>query len=790
MQKRAECIHNICNVAKNKIVGKDMKIAKVLLTNLLAVTLGVLAFFGVGLFANQNSTAKADETSDSITINIEYNIISTSDTVFVKYGDQSNDVSFDKNNKTLSNVFDQNGNAPYSVNATSTSSATDPNIVPSTDGSGNAKITTQVTLDNVNNTNFSLLGLYVGGTLIDGSVGWLYESGYSDSVITLTSLTDQKITYDIAKNYSQGNVLRVYCIVNPYLIKLYPGSEGGFQEGEGSTLVTDAKQVYVPYLKIMTFETPKPNNDRVYKFDGYFTDTGVRVTDNSGTTLTGWQLKSISLYAHYIEVMNITYTFELNGTQYTGKLQFDKSSSVDRATLESEVKNNDLEGGTKFPTDKNFYDWYTDSEMTTLQTFPLSGKDYTLYLKLAELTYNITFYVNPGCFWDGVTTARTYTIDFNSTLSQGLNKLRQEASNEGCTGAFATRAGYALEANGNGWSTTEDGSKPISTSAKIREDTAVYAIWFKQQYTIYFFTDGDKIPADQKVDYDTNLYEKFNKNPTYYTPTNTGNNFIGWAVSTSDTKNSYNLSSRPTSNIITLEDGTVLTMLDQDFTMPDHSIKLYGVWIQAYTVKFSLNKGSINPEPAELNIKEGSVVLTIENGETLLEALTRMGIADFFTNDKYKPSLENCVFQNWCYYADGNYGNQSAGNIYILDERTLNMDVEELLAHNIDLTKDSTVAAVYTFDKDVSTYTTAPSDTTSVIFAVVLVVISIALLVMLIISHKNNATIEINDKAIDAYKRIYGEDAPLPTFESTKPPFEQTDEVPRKSKDGDNKQDA
>ena len=100
-----------------------MKIAKVLLTNLLAVTLGVLAFFGVGLFANQNSTAKADETSDSITINIEYNIISTSDTVFVKYGDQSNDVSFDKNNKTLSNVFDQNGNAPYSVNATSTSSA-------------------------------------------------------------------------------------------------------------------------------------------------------------------------------------------------------------------------------------------------------------------------------------------------------------------------------------------------------------------------------------------------------------------------------------------------------------------------------------------------------------------------------------------------------------------------------------------------------------------------------------------------------------------------------------------
>ena len=173
-----------------------------------------------------------------------------------------------------------------------------------------------------------------------------------------------------------------------------------------------------------------------------------------------------------------------------------------------------------------------------------------------------------------------------------------------------------------------------------------------------------------------------------------------------------------------------------------------------------------------------TINITIENGETLGQALIRQEIADFFTNPKYQPVLSSCKFVGWYYYVDGDFSNNQVGNSTQLDGSLSALNVNELKNRNIDVTKDSTIAAKFSFDTNATTYTTPPEETANTFFAIVLMVISVILLVMLIMSHRNSSKIEINDKAIDAYKEIYGEDAPLPTFESTRPPFEIEDDAP------------
>lgn len=793
--------HNIFYVVKNKIVGKDMKTSKLLSINLLVIAFVVLAFWGFAISPHQNTTARADD-SMPITVKLEYNIISTSDTVYVK-NQQDNttfvDVVLDKTNRTLSNALDESGNTVSQVSATVT---TNNNIIPTTDQYGTTQASTLITLNDTDNTNFSLSNLYINNMIIDSSVGWLYETNVGDT-ITLSSIPIiqksngdreyNQLTYNfVTTNFTEDTTdsrtytLRIYCIVNPYVVNLFSGSLGTFQQDEtGNVSGVEQIQVNVPYLQNMTFSVPTPTNNKEYKFEGFYTTDNTKVTNEAGVVVNednspiGWKLGSISLYAHYVEVINITYYFNYNNEECEGTLQFEKSDNIDKSTLEQAVKNNKLIVGNStnsyaFPTDKNIAKWYTDEAMTTLQTFPLSGQDYTLYIQLAELQYNIVFDVSPGEFWDN-TTAKTYTVDFGSTVASALSTLRSEVSLAGVsTTAFATRTGYQLGSNGQAWALNQDSTSRISLNNTIIEnDLTIYVIWEKCKYTVNFMTDGSISSPSATVDYQTNLTDFLDSNSTKYTPTNTGFNFIGWAFSTSDSQNSYYLNSRPTTNTVSVN-GATLTMLSSDDTMPNQNIRLYGVWIQAYTVKFALNKGSLSND--NLTIKDSCIIFTIENGETLNKAITRMGISDFFTSEQYKPKLENCKFAYWCYYADGDYGNNDPTNTYALTDKVLDMNVSELLAHNIDITKDATIAARYNFDTSVSTYTTAPSDTTNIIFAVILVIISITLLVLLIITHKNNSTIEINDKAIDAYKHKYGEDAPLPTFEATKPPFEQSED--------------
>jgi len=759
---------------------------------LVCILLFCAGLFMVGTTKNEEQ-AKAD---DNYIIN--YYGISTSSQVFSAYDDDYKKLILDKNTNKVS-VINSDGTAyPNQQNQIIANCFPGIDITPTADSNGTTSVPAVFSGELI-----PLNSTFVNGKIVDNSnngesnPGWFYESDYGEQ-ITLTSLVATFGINALPADFVTGNYspttnaetkeINLYCIINPSQITLRSGALGNFGfEGEPSSetkISNSPAQIMYSDVK-EDFLVPTPDNSSLWRFDGYFTEEigGMRVTDRYGNmrngdmATTGWIYNISSIYAHYVQVFNVTYYYTLNNKTYHGATQFDTSKTINERTLNETVYADTAYSSTNapltFPTDKVVANWYTDPELTQLASFPLSQVDTTLYARLANSTYNIIFNANGGEFTNDRGTTIPYTLEYGKTLSDAILRLTTEL---GSNVPVATRTGY--ECNNRNWAISPESTTPLSrTTQFMTQDREVYLIWTVKTYRIEYHTDGTVSRTTENANYNQDLWNTVSR----LTPTRTGYNFICWAYSTNTDATSYTLTSRPTSKTMDFNTTTTLTFIRDEADeadrelMPDGNINLYGVWIQAYTIKFALNQGeiyNINETPLVLGSDKRSIAITIENGETLGEALARQDIADFFTNTKYQPQLNSCFFQGWYYYKDRDYANTKDNNITPIDESLLSMKVTDLQDRNIDITKDGVIAAKYNYNKDTVTYTTPPEDSINTFFAVILMVISIILLVMLIVTHRGSSRIEINDKAIDAYREIYGEDAPLPTFESTKPPFD------------------
>ena len=797
-----------------------MKLTKIFFHSFWIVGFLALMFCGILLSVPaKNNVAKADDE-----VPIIFHALSTNETMFGAkdngegWGDYV-DLIFDKTGSTytLSGGYSEDPSVKlYDIVVTDTT-----NLGNYLGGDYPTKFVDGKML-NANNEEVTITDLTVNGISVGPQTGWFYEASNVSSVITLTSLW-KEFDGNLPSNFIATGEIHLYCIFNPFSVTLNSGELGKFYSG--TTTITPT--ILIPYLSQQTIAAaPKPNDESKYRFDGYFTQEnggGERITNQYGGLEQPWTRNLSNIYAHYVEIFHITYHYHYSNKYYTGMITYDKfkdgvtnTIATDAFTLSVTNGSHQAkpEGGSaeNFPTDKvvagwfskdgyidenNEGDWGTKINSFNPTSLPSGQNTFEVWARLAETAYWLTFDANGGTFWDGETT-KQFLCDYNSTLASALTKLETDAGGND----LATRVGYNF--NKNEWVATQDGTFVLSiNSTRITDTTTVYLKWTAKPCRITYMTNGTfALPGllkdsnnnlYQDVPYGTNLYEYLDPNSSYITNPKDGNklenpgyNFIGWAFANADMQNGFELTRRPTGTTAEAN-GVQLTFVQPTDTMPVEGIIVHSVWIKSYTIRLRLNQGTLDSSvTSNLKVEDKkTIILTIENNETFGKALERMGVEDFLTADVYKPALTNCTFVGWCYYKDGNITNNADDNTVIIDNKYLNMDIETLAAHNIDLTTDATVAAKYKYNTTDPFYTKAPSDTTSVIFAIILMIISIALLVMLILNHKNNGIIEINDKAIEAYKNIYGEDAPLPTFEATKPPFEVNDDIPTKNNNND-----
>ncbi len=785
-----------------------MKLAKIFLNGILCVVLSGLFLLGFGLINfNPNTTSKAEEPSS---VNIRYWAISTNSDIYAGRDSDNNgdedafaDVAFNPDTKKATGFTLDGGMQNVDANIFA--------VTPTKNEDGSMAISTIF-----EGVDFELSGYYVNGRLIDKKVGWLYDSNPSGTGndFSLTSLYNtfgsNILPADFLTNpahYSpksiDNNEIDLYCIINPFVVSLYPDNPenleplGGFESEDPLTpgVIDGNISVYttnVGYKEVKhDFKAPKPYEPQKYRFDGYYTDpvAGDRITNRYGDmsggiySESGWVLGNAELYARYVRVYNVTYYYTYNNAIFKGDLQFEISSNttkdeLDLAVVHNSAINQSTNTASPFPTDKVIAEWFTNESLENAQSFPLTAQNITIYAKLAETHYDITFDANGGRFIDaGNSTQKTYTMEYGQSLGDAITKLTNEL---GASTAVANRTGY--NCNNRNWAAEKNTTQALSAAyTYIKDNMVVYLIWYQKEYTIEYHTDGTiSKTKESNVHYGDKLYDIVKK----VTPVRTGYNFIGWAYSTSSSVPSYTLDSRPNSKVFNYSTSITLTFINDEVNdadieyMPDNNIHLYGVWIQAYTIRFSLNQGyPIKVENTPLVFNNNNIIITVENGENLGQALNRQQIGDFFTNANYFPTLPNCSFEGWYYYTDGNFTNNAITNAYQLTSALLSMNIQQLQDINIDLTKDGVVAAKYSYNKESDPYyTTAPEETANTVFAIILMIISVVLLVMLVLSHRGNSTLEINDKAINAYKQIYGEDAPLPTFKSTKPPFDTGEE--------------
>lgn len=773
-----------------------MSIKKVFLGGFAFVLFLSLLAFGVVFSAPQKTVAKADGE-----VEIVYHAIITPEMAYGAYYDNSSQIHF--TNLILQEATQSEQAKLYNAyTSNEDSTQIDPSGINVTHNSNITQYLQGDVVTTFADEEVSLAGIQFNGGVILPELGWFYESNNINGQITLTSLyaIENNTNGNIPSNFISGhyaeNVINLYCILNPYSVPLISGDLGKYWDGSNEAPDPIAT---IPYLSQNALPTPTPTNKNKYRFVGFYTEEngqGEQITDEGGNLLAPWTHTGITLYAYYLPINNITYHYTYGNNNFTGTISYlaSQSSSLNFSNFNTDVANNQAtkDGTTDqalFPTDKVIYGWFLNQDLTNelgtlsngLNSLTFENNTLELWAKLAETHYTLTINANGGTFNDAINSTQiSLTRPFRSTLLSAITDSTESLKALIASGAYATKNGYD-------WSNyylieTADSTTKLNLNTQLLENKTVYIYWTPKKYKLTYKTDGSFTKAEQLLDYDTLLYDYLNPEGKTI-PTNTGYNFVGWATADADEQTSFVITTRPTEADFETANHINLHMIQPTDTMPSQNIIVHSVWIQAYTIRLSLNQGTLNVTSTKIQNKQNEpLVLTLENGETLQKALDRLEVSDFFSNTTYQPALKGCNFVGWCYYKDGDVSNNSASNTYVLDSKVLSWDKDTLLAHNIDITTDATFAALYSYNKGDTFYTEAPADTTSTIFAIILMVISVALLIMLILNHKSNGIIEINDKAIEAYKHIYGEDAPLPTFESTKPPFEEDDELEQNKK--------
>ena len=178
--------------------------------------------------------------------------------------------------------------------------------------------------------------------------------------------------------------------------------------------------------------------------------------------------------------------------------------------------------------------------------------------------------------WTGAETTLTYDANGGSGAPAGQTKtygvdLKLSTTNP-------TREGY----NFKGWATSKSSSTVSYSAGQTYSSTAenqaltLYAVWELKTYTITYYANAGNdtvtVPSVQKKNYFSTI--KLSTS----TPSRTGYNFKGWAISPTETKAVYQPGAEYNENT---------------------ALNLYALWSEkTYTISYDVNGGKENTKPA------------------------------------------------------------------------------------------------------------------------------------------------------------------------------------------------
>ncbi len=264
--------------------------------------------------------------------------------------------------------------------------------------------------------------------------------------LTLSTIVPTK-AYTIYYNANGGSVSPASKSVSCTFNKWNTASNGsGASYASGGTYTADADAtLYAQWTNPSagTLATPARSD---YTFDGWYTSAsgGTKVTSSS--IVTG----NVTLYAHWTEIPQTTYTVSYNVNGGTGTPSAQVKTKGVSLTLSSVVPTKkytvyyNASGGSVSPASKSvsctFNKWNTASNG--------SGASYA-----------------PGS---------TYTADADATL------YAQWTNPSAGTLATPTRSGYTFD----GWYTSASGGSKVTSSSQITANTTIYAHWSPDIYNL------------------------------------------------------------------------------------------------------------------------------------------------------------------------------------------------------------------------------------------------------------------------------------------------------------------
>ena len=214
-----------------------------------------------------------------------------------------------------------------------------------------------------------------------------------------------------------------------------------------------------------------------YRLAGIYTDETYQKEFAADTAINA----NTTLYAKWIAQYTVSY--QTNGGEAIA------SEIVDDGTTYTPK--------TTSRTGYTFAGWFTDEDLTSAFADGTQiTADTTLYAKWTINEYTVTFNANGG---SAVTEQK---VEYNATASEPSDP---------------TKTGYTFA----GWYADAELTTAFDFATPVTADTALYAKWTINEYTVTFNANGGSAVAEQTVEYNATASEPSD-------PTKTGYTFAGW----------------------------------------------------------------------------------------------------------------------------------------------------------------------------------------------------------------------------------------------------------------------
>jgi uncharacterized repeat protein (TIGR02543 family) len=201
----------------------------------------------------------------------------------------------------------------------------------------------------------------------------------------------------------------------------------------------------------------------------------------TGYTFAGWYkdsaLTMAQTFPFSLGTANVTLYAKFTINQYTVSFNTNGGSSVNAITQNYNTSISKPTDPTK--TGYNFGGWYTDSALTTAQTFPynMGAANTTLYAKWNANPMTVT--IN----YQNANASDTVIVNYGLKLTAPANP---------------TFTGHVF----GGWFLDSECTQVVDFNTTIIEDITIYAKWTWQMFTVTFYVEGE-IYHTQQVEYGT-----------------------------------------------------------------------------------------------------------------------------------------------------------------------------------------------------------------------------------------------------------------------------------------------